>query len=54
MNFRIIRGIVCVLHRLAEAIGLCKLDQIKADHNGKWDRLAKKETDQQFGHGSEF
>ena len=53
MNFGIIRGIVCVLHRLAEAIGLCKLDQINADLNGKRDRLARKEIEQQTGHGSE-
>jgi len=42
-----------VLHRLAEAIGLCKLDQINADPNGKWDRLAGKKIDQQIAHGSE-
>jgi len=52
MNFGIMRGIVCVLHRLAEDIGLCKLDHIHADPNGKWYREARKEIDQQIGHGS--
>ena len=53
MNFGIIRGIVCVLHRLTKAIGLCKPDQINADPNGKWGRLAREKIDQQIGHGSE-
>jgi hypothetical protein len=53
MNFGILRGIVCVLHGLAKAIGLGKLDQINADPNGKWDRLARKEIDQKIGHVSE-
>jgi len=35
MNFGIIQGIVCVIHRLAEALGLGKLNQINADPNGK-------------------
>ena len=47
------RGSVCMLHRLAEGIGPCKLDQINADPKGKWYRLVRKKIDQHIVHGSE-
>jgi hypothetical protein len=36
---------VCLLHRLAEGIRPCKLDQISADPKENWHRLARKKID---------
>ena len=36
---------LCLLHRLAEGILLCKLDQINADPKENCHRLARKKTD---------
>ena len=36
---------LCLLHRLAEGIRPCKLDQINVDPKEKWHRLARKKTD---------
>jgi hypothetical protein len=44
---------VWLLHRLAEHIPLCTLDQINADHKGNWYLMAQKKTDRQTAHGSE-
>jgi hypothetical protein len=38
-NFGHGRRIVCLLHRVAEGIWPCKLDQINADPKGIWYRL---------------
>jgi hypothetical protein len=38
---------LCLLHRVAEDTWPCKMNQITADPEGKWHRLARKETDQQ-------
>ena len=36
---------MCLLHRLAEGIRPCKLDQINADPKENWYRLARKKID---------
>ena len=36
---------LCLLHRLAEGIRPCKLDQINADPKENWHRLARKKID---------
>jgi len=42
MSFERKRGIMCMLHRLAEEIWPCKLDQINEDHKENWYQLAQK------------
>jgi hypothetical protein len=42
-----------MLHRLAEGILPCQLDQINADPKENWDRLARKKIDHQIVHGTE-
>jgi hypothetical protein len=42
-----------VLHRLADGILPCKLDQINAVPRGNWHRLARKKIDQETVCGSE-
>lgn len=46
------RGSVCLLHRLAEGIWHCKLDQINADPKGNQYQLVQKKIDQQIVCGS--
>jgi hypothetical protein len=43
---------VCLLHRLAECILLCKMDQINADPTENWHHLVQKKIGQQILHGS--
>jgi len=47
------KNCVCLLHRLAEGIRPCKLDQINADPKENWHRLARKKIDWQIVHGAE-
>jgi len=45
-------AIIKIIHRLAEGIWTCNLDQIYGDPKGSWYRLARKKTDQQIVHGA--
>ena len=47
-------GILCLLHRVAEGVWSCKMDQIKADLKGNWYQLSRKKIAQQIVHGSKY